>query len=128
MILTEQQVMIYLSHAGFRGTALNNAVNICRCESSFNTTAHNTSGEDSRGLMQINVDAHPEYSSMNLFDPFVNTQVAYELYLRRGNNFKDWTCAYFLGIERKTGIQPANEEIIIIAGVVIMVGVLLYYM
>lgn len=127
MIITENLVRSYLEFAGFRGRDLNSAVRICRCESSFNTAAHNTSGEDSRGLMQINVNAHPQYMNLNLFDPSVNTQIAFELYFRRGKTFKDWTCAYLLGIERKTGIQPVNDEIILIAGLAIVVGVLLYY-
>jgi hypothetical protein len=98
MILNESEVRLYLSNAGFKGTALNYAVKICECESSFNTNAHNQNFEDSRGLMQINLDAHPEYNSLDLFDPNINTQIAFILYTDAGNSFKDWTCARILGL------------------------------
>lgn len=40
--------------------------------------AHNTSGEDSRGLFQINVapGAHPQWANVNLFDPETNIKYA----------------------------------------------------
>ena len=100
MILTESQVRNYLSSAGFSGQALSFAVKICQCESGFNTQAHNTTGEDSRGLMQINVsaNANPQYSYLNLFDPAINTRVAFEIFQARGKNFRDWTCARNLGL------------------------------
>ena len=125
MIITRGLAKSYLEYAGFRGSDLNNAVDICGCESSFNTTAHNTSGEDSRGLMQINVNAHPGYRSLDLFDPSVNCAVAYELFVQRGRTFKDWTCAYILGIEKKN--LKIDDEIIFIAGLAIMAGIVLYY-
>ena len=94
MILTELEVRNYLYNSGFRGGDLNGAVAICFCESSFDTEAHNTSGEDSRGLMQINIDANPQYSHLNLFDPQINTDVAFEMYSQYG--FQPWTCKYVL--------------------------------
>ena len=99
MILNSTQVASYLYNAGFKGVNLQAAIKICNCESSFNTNAHNTNGEDSRGLMQINVDAHPYYSHLNLFDPQINANCAYEIFTNSGKNFKAWTCARILNLE-----------------------------
>lgn len=98
MILNTSQVFNYFYNAGFRGSNLDAAVKICYCESSFNTNAHNTTGEDSRGLMQINVDAHPNYLNRNLFDPQINANTAYEIFTNAGKTFKDWTCARNLNL------------------------------
>ena len=95
MILTEQQVKQYLYNAGFRGKDLITAVKIAKCESGFNTNAHKKDAiEDSRGLMQINVkeNANPQYAHLNLFDPQINANVAYEIYTKWGKNFNAWTC------------------------------------
>jgi len=53
---------------------VDNAVDVCRLESGYNTAAWNNDGEDSRGLWQINVGpgAHPDLKKDNLFDPQVN--------------------------------------------------------
>lgn len=61
-------------------------------ESSGDPNAHNTSGEDSRGLWQINVskDANPGYASWNLFDPATNARAAYQL-SGGGADFHNWT-------------------------------------
>lgn len=49
---------------------------ICMKESRGNPKAWNRAGEDSRGLFQINLHAHPEYADLNLFDPRVNAEIA----------------------------------------------------
>jgi len=50
---------------------------IAYTESSFNPNAHAlTSREDSRGLFQINLTAHPQFESYNLYDPTVNATLA----------------------------------------------------
>jgi len=80
--------------------------------------AHNQNFEDSRGLMQINLDAHPEYSNIDLFDPEINTQIAYILYSKANNSFKDWTCAHSLGL--------VNAEIPFYLTLAISIGIVLY--
>lgn len=121
MYITETEVRSYLIGAGFEGVHLNQAVNIAMCESSFNTNAHNTTGEDSRGLMQINVQAHPEYLPIDLFDPALNTRVAYEIYQAAGNTFRDWTCARTLGYYKRPG------DVLPILGVAFLFGIVLYF-
>lgn len=95
MYLTYNQVKSVLSNAGFKGINLEAALKICYCESNFNKDAHNTSGEDSRGLMQINVsdNANPQFKHLNLFDPQINANVAFEIFTMYGKNFNAWTCA-----------------------------------
>lgn len=104
MILNSTQVNGFLYSAGFRGIDLQAALKICFCESSFNTNAHNTNGEDSRGLMQINVDAHPHLANLNLFDPQINCNEAYKIYLQSGKKFTAWTCAKLLKLENPSNI------------------------
>jgi len=104
MILNSTQVSSYLYNAGFKGINLWAALKICNCESGFNTQAHNTNGEDSRGLMQINVDAHPYYANRNLFDPQINCNTAFEIFTQSGKNFKAWTCANQLNLVNPTDI------------------------
>lgn len=108
MIISETSIRNHLYNAGFRGNALNQAINIARCESGFNTTAHNlTSVEDSRGIMQINIasNANPQYATWDLFDPAINAVAAYQIFINRGN-FSDWTCAHL--------INPSNTDFPII--------------
>lgn len=80
--------------AGFSGSALPIAVAIALAESGGNPNAHclNCLGvrEDSRGLWQINVNAHPEYAGANLYDPSTNGAAAYAV-SSGGSNFRPWS-------------------------------------
>ena len=119
MILNYSEIKSYCYNAGFRGIDLEAATKISHCESNWNTNAHNTTGEDSRGLFQINVDAHPQYLYVNLFDPEINCDIAYELYSNANKTFKDWTCARSLGL-----IDPG---ISLIAALAFGIGIVLYF-
>lgn len=68
---------------------VDNAVNIAELESSFFTAAHNERGEDSRGLWQINVLAHPHLLAHNLFDPQLNAYYASQIW-RDAGSWKPW--------------------------------------
>src|SRR5690242_3009887 len=48
--------------------------NICR----------QNSVENSCGLAQINIKAHPEYANANLTDPITNLRIGYIIYLKQG--------------------------------------------
>jgi hypothetical protein len=102
MILNDSIIRQLAYNAGFRGSHLNAAVEISRCESGFNTAAwcNDCLGvrEDSRGLWQINLNAHPEFNNKDLFEPQTNANAAYQVYLESGGNFKAWTCAKKLGL------------------------------
>ena len=74
---------------------------IALAESGGNSTAHNTAGEDSRGLWQINVQAHPWAATMNLFDPLQNAHAAYRV-SNNGRNMSPWTVTHGSGSARGT--------------------------
>jgi hypothetical protein len=77
---------------------IDNAVNVAQLESAWNTAARNTKGEDSRGLWQINVRAHPHLLDVNLFDPQVNAYYAYEIW-RDAGSWRPWlNAARVLGL------------------------------
>jgi hypothetical protein len=79
------------STAAYDGVGI--ATAIALAESGGNTDAHHVAGppkqripEDSRGLWQINVLAHPEFASQNLYDPAVNAKAALAVYKKQGWN------------------------------------------
>lgn len=49
---------------------------IGQMESGWNIDSNATSGEDSRGVFQINSAVHPQYDGLDLFDPVVNAAIA----------------------------------------------------
>lgn len=87
-----------------------NCAAVMKCESGFNPCAHAGgppcstewwgSGEDSRGLMQLNVQpslGRSAWAAMDLYDPSVNMQLAYNrLWVFQG--WGPWSCATLLGI------------------------------
>jgi hypothetical protein len=69
------------------------AAAVARRESGGNPRAHAlTSREDSRGLWQINVRAHPTWALRDLYDPRVNVQAAVAI-SSNGSNWNPWTTA-----------------------------------
>jgi len=84
--LTSLKDYIALVMRIFPASEWGNALAIMYRESRGNPKAHNTKGEDSRGLFQINVaaGAHPELAEMDLFDPAENVQIAYKLWQEQG--------------------------------------------
>lgn len=79
------------STAGFTGSDLVIAVAIAYAESSGNPNASNTVPPDnSYGLWQINLNAHPEYDPTSLLDPQTNANAAFAIYQAAGNSFKPW--------------------------------------
>lgn len=75
---------LWTDAGGPRGLAAIMAA-IALAESSGNRFARNvTPKEDSRGLWQINVRAHPQYAHANLTDPRVNAQAAVAVWRSQG--------------------------------------------
>lgn len=70
----------------FPADQIDNALAVLMLESGGGPMAHNTNGEDSRGLFQINVGpgAHPSLASLNLFDPATNIEQAASLWQSSG--------------------------------------------
>lgn len=111
MIISKSIVRQYASAAGFTGSALDGIVDIAECESGLNTNSHCLncfSGikEDSRGLWQINLNAHPRFKDVDLFDPAVNAKAAFSVYSDAGNSFRPWyNCGTKLGL-----IDPTKKK------------------
>lgn len=92
-------LMDILKSVGFSGQALNIAYAIAMAESSGNAKAHNpnaNTGDNSYGLFQINMlggmgpERRAKYglkSNDELFDPYVNARIAYQM----SNGGKNWT-------------------------------------
>jgi len=101
--LTPQQIAQLAYNAGFRGAALNQAVAIALAESGGRTDAYNpeaaagtVTGSGSRGLWQIYGTAHPEYNNSQAFDPQVNANAAFKVFMEAGKSFRPWS-TYNLG-------------------------------
>jgi Lysozyme like domain len=83
--ITSGEIGRHAHAAGFSGLDLRTAVAVALAESGGNTNARNLSSrEDSRGLWQINVRAHPEFASSNLFDPAMNARAAKAVLNKQG--------------------------------------------
>jgi hypothetical protein len=94
-ILQESEVL-GLAYLYWPSNQWENATKIAKCESGYETGAWAYIGEDSRGLWQLNVEAHPEMGQYDLFDPQINAYFAHKLWAEQG--WGPWTCAKILNI------------------------------
>jgi hypothetical protein len=95
-------LMEILKSVGFKGQALEIAYAIAMAESSGNARAHNPNsgtGDNSYGLFQINMlggmgpERRKKYglsSNEELFDPYVNARIAYQM-SNGGKNWAPWS-------------------------------------
>jgi hypothetical protein len=123
MKLSADQIAQYAAAAGFSGGDLTTAVAIAFAESSGNTQAHNPNGEDSWGLWQINLNAHPEFSSWDLTDPALNARAAFLLYSSSG--FRPWS-TFNSGVFQRymasaqAGVNSIMQAVQIAPGVIVL--------
>jgi hypothetical protein len=107
-ILSSDQLYGLAADAGFDGDDLDNAVAIALAESGGNANAYNPetaagtpAGKGSFGLWQIYLNANPQFSGLNLFDPSTNAMAAFQLYSQAGfalwSTFKSGAYLAFLG-------------------------------
>jgi hypothetical protein len=96
-LLTPAQIRYYAQNAGFGGSDLDTAVAIALAESSGNAYNYNSetaagapAGKGSYGLWQIYLQAHPEYTGANLYDPQTNARAAYAIFSAAGG-FSPWS-------------------------------------
>src|SRR5919199_2274081 len=76
--LTPVQIFQVLREAGFSPDQAVNFTAIAMAESGGDPHARlHTGVEDSRGLWQINLYAHGNYASTDLYDPLTNARAAY---------------------------------------------------
>lgn len=89
--LSIEQIARAATGAGLVDTdRLVTAVAIALAESGGNPRAHATGGEDSRGLWQINVRAHPHWANRDLYDPATNAAAMMEI-SGGGTNWRPWS-------------------------------------
>src|SRR5918911_4541357 len=118
--LTPLQIYEVLRQAGFPPNAAVNFTAIAMAESSGRTDARlNTSAEDSRGLWQINLHAHPNYRNADLYDPLTNARAAYDI-SGGGRNLYPWSTTHhvgghpasyerYLGVARQAAASAGNS-------------------
>src|SRR5690606_93289 len=92
--LTAAEIYNVCLEAGFSPDQAVTWTAIALAESGGNTGAHNPSGEDSRGLWQINIDpAVRENRWGDLSDPVTNARAAYEI-SDNGTDMRPWTVTH----------------------------------
>lgn len=123
--LTPKQIAEYAINAGFTATTTNNglvtSIAVCLAESGGNINAHNpgsrTDIENSYGLWQINILAHPSYAAARLLTPAYNAQAAYDI-SSAGTNWNPWgtytSGAYraHLDVARQAALEAAAANLI----------------
>ena len=90
-----EQIYGFAIAAGFSPDQATTMTAIALAESGGNGNSHNTTPpEDSRGLWQINANAHPDLASQyNLYDPVDNAKAAL-LVSNNGTNVSAWTTTH----------------------------------
>src|SRR3954471_22545469 len=92
--LTPVEIFQVLREAHFTPDQAVNFTAIAMAESGGDPHARlNTSAEDSRGLWQINLHAHANYASANLYDPLTNARAAYDI-SNHGRNLYPWSTTH----------------------------------
>jgi hypothetical protein len=87
------------------GSHTADAMKIANCESSMDPAAVNTQAIDgsyATGLFQILYPSTWNTTSFKNGDPkdaWTNTQAAYEIFHRDGNNWHEWACAKIVGVQ-----------------------------
>lgn len=92
-VLTAAEIYRFARAAGFDPAQAATMTAIALAESGGETGAHNTHGEDSVGLWQINRDAHPGLAHLDLTDPLANAQAALAV-SGGGADISPWTTTH----------------------------------
>ncbi len=112
-IYNPTQIYGFARDAGFSPDQATTMTAVALAESGGNSSSHNSHGEDSRGLWQINLNAHPQWRDRDLYDPKINAQLAYEV-SRQGRDVSPWTSTHHGANARyldfKTHAQHASVE------------------
>jgi cell wall-associated NlpC family hydrolase len=91
---TARAIYGFARDAGFSPDQAVTMTAIALAESGGRSTAHNPNGEDSRGLWQINLDAHRSWAGgMDLYDPEQNARAAFQI-SQHGRDVSPWTTAH----------------------------------
>lgn len=114
-VLTAAEIYRFARAAGFDPGQAATMTAIALAESGGETGAHNPVGEDSRGLWQINVAAHPDLAGADLSDPLVNAQAAYAV-SGGGADISPWTVTHGGASARYLAYRDEAEVAAALAG------------
>jgi len=93
-VLSAREIYRFARLAGFSPDQSVTMTAIALAESGGDTRAHNASGEDSRGLWQVNLDAHSSWAGqLDLYDPAANARAAYRI-SGGGRDVSPWTVTH----------------------------------
>jgi hypothetical protein len=110
MKLDLAQLQDYSRRAGWPENQITKAGAVWSYESSGNTNARNSKGENSIGLAQINLDWHnKEFDAARLTEPLYNLQCALTVYKREGWNA--WKTSVGKYERDYQGIRSQSEKI-----------------
>jgi cell wall-associated NlpC family hydrolase len=93
-VYSAREIYRFARIAGFSPDESVTMTAIALAESGGDSRAHNSSGEDSRGLWQINVSAHGDWAARrNLYDPVENAKAAFRV-SGGGRDVSPWTTTH----------------------------------
>ena len=92
-VLEAREIYRFARLAGFQPDEAATMTAIALAESGGETGAHNAVGEDSQGLWQINVAAHPGLQGVDLSDPLANAKAAFDV-SGGGADISPWTVTH----------------------------------
>ncbi len=111
-----EQIYGFALSAGFTPDAAATMTAIALAESGGDTGARNSSGEDSRGLWQINAAAHPELARRyDLYDPVHNARAAFEV-SGGGSDVSPWTVTHGGSTARYLQYREQAQDAAVAAG------------
>ncbi|MFI7543546.1 transglycosylase SLT domain-containing protein [Actinoplanes sp. NPDC049599] len=111
-----EQIYGFALSAGFAPDAAATMTAIALAESGGNPGARNSSGEDSRGLWQINAAAHPDLARRyDLYDPVHNARAAFEV-SGGGADVSPWTVTHHGASARYLQFRDEAQDAAVAAG------------
>jgi len=105
--ISPEEIYRFARAAGFSPDQATTMTAIALAESTGNANAHNPNNEDSRGLWQINVEAHGERFG-DLYDPMTNAHAAYAV-SQQGGDMSPWTVTHKSGAARYLEYQDEAQ-------------------
>lgn len=112
---TAAQIYAYARQAGFTPDQAVTMTAIALAESGGHSTANATRGEDSRGLWQINMQAHRQWAGMDAYNPEVNARLAYQV-SGGGRDISPWTVTHGEDAARYLSYQGQAQQAAIAYG------------
>lgn len=95
-VYSAREIYRFALMAGFTPDQAVTMTAIALAESGGNSAAHNSAGEDSRGLWQINLAAHRGMAGRDMTDPLENARAAFEV-SKGGRDISPWTTTHGVG-------------------------------